>query len=91
MHTTIEIALLVIKPSPATLSAARPRRSTAINGSEMKVYEIIDAGLKGRQLCEIQGGFRKGLLIRTVWSGMSVKRRRRDPVNRALYSERVVR
>ena len=65
---------MVIKASPATLSVLRPHRSAAINGLQMKVYEIIDAALKGRQLCEIQGDFRKGLLIRTVWSGMSVKR-----------------
>ena len=65
---------MVIKPSPATLSSLRPCRSAAINGLEMKVYEIIDAALKGRQLCEIQGDLRKGLLISTVWSGMSVKR-----------------
>lgn len=32
----------------------------------MKVYEIIDARLKGWQLCETEGGLRKGLLIRRV-------------------------
>ena len=67
-------SLMVIKPSAATLSLLRPGRSTAINGREMKVYEIIDARLKGRQLCETQGGSRKGLLIRRVWFGVSVKR-----------------
>lgn len=31
------------------------------------MYEIIDACLKGWQLCETQEGLRKGLLIRRVW------------------------
>lgn len=31
-----------------------------------KVYEIIDACLKGWQLCETEEGLRKGLLIRGV-------------------------
>lgn len=72
---------MVIKALAATLSVLRPARSTAINGREMKVYEIIDARLKGWQLCETQGGLRKGLLIRRVWFGISVKRLCSYPVN----------
>lgn len=57
-------SLTVIKARPATLSELWSPHFGAINGRETKVYEIIDARLKGRQLCETQGGLRKGLLIR---------------------------
>lgn len=38
------------------------------------MYEIIDARCKGWQLCETEGGSRKGLLIRGVRFEISVKR-----------------
>lgn len=72
MNTT-ENGLLVIKPAAATLSMLRLARSAAVNRWEMKVYEIIDARSKGWQLCETEGGSRKGLLIRRVWFEISVK------------------
>lgn len=67
----------------ATLSMLRLVRSAAVNRWEMKVYEIIDACSKGWQLCETEGGLRKGLLIRRVWFEISVKRSLcQNPINR---------
>lgn len=81
MNTT-ENSLMVIKPVAATLSMLRLARSAAVNRWEMKVYEIIDACLKGWQLCETEGGLRKGLLIRRVWFEISVKRSLcQNPIN----------
>lgn len=82
MNTT-ENSLMVIKPVAATLSMLRLARSAAVNRWEMKVYEIIDACSKGWQLCETEGGLRKGLLIRRVWFEISVKRLLcQNPINR---------
>lgn len=80
---TTENGLMVIKPAAATLSLLRLARSAAVNRWEMKVYEIIDACSKGWQLCETEGGLRKGLLIRRVWFEISVKRSLcQNPINR---------
>lgn len=66
VHTTSENSPTVIKPTAATLSVLRPACAAAVNRWEIKVHEIIDACLKGWQLCETEGGSRTGLLIRRV-------------------------
>lgn len=74
---------MVIKPAAATVSVLRLVRSAAVNRWEMKVYEIIDARSTGRQLCETEGGSRKGLLIRRVRFEISVKHSLcQNPINR---------
>lgn len=68
-----ENSLMVIKAAAETQPWPAAARAAAVNRREMKVYEIIDARSKGRQLRETKGGTRKGLLIRAERFDISVR------------------